>query len=89
MGEDSVIQLPFDKWMPSQADKKDAKYCPYHHRKGHTFEQWMTFKRIFDKKLQELLTSMSDLSRITTMIKEKDKWVSALEKDTKEDVFIN
>lgn len=35
-----------------QEDKKEAKYCPYHRRKGHTLEQCASFRRIFDNKLQ-------------------------------------
>lgn len=36
-----------------QTDKKYSKYYPYHHREGHAFKQYVTFRRIFYKKLQK------------------------------------
>lgn len=68
----------FVKQMPSQVNKKYAKYWPCHRRKGYVFKQCMTFKRILDEKLQterlyarmrELTTSTCDLFLIIGMIK--------------------
>lgn len=44
--------VPFVSQAPTQADEKDPKYCIYHSRKGHTLDQCVMFRRIFDKKLQ-------------------------------------
>lgn len=49
-GKDSTTQLPFvDRCHPKQI--RNSKF-PYHRRKGNTFEQCVTFRRNFDKKLQ-------------------------------------
>lgn len=50
--KDSVVQLSFVEEMPSQANKKDAVYWPYHHRKGYALEQYVSLRRISNKKLQ-------------------------------------
>lgn len=34
----------------SLEDQKSARYCPYHGKKRHTLEQYVTFRMIFDEK---------------------------------------
>lgn len=52
------------EYLHSLTDQKDARYCSYHRRKGHTLEQCVTFRRIFNKKHKagEILSQKGALS---------------------------
>lgn len=50
MSKDQIICLPKVEYFPPFTDQKDVRYCGYYRRKGHTVEQRITFRRIFDEK---------------------------------------
>lgn len=57
------------EFIPFEIDQKDARYFPYHKKKGHTSEWCFTSKGIFDEKhkaseilFQEGIASISDLA---------------------------
>lgn len=50
--KDSVIFLSHVDRLPSQEDQRDAKFCLYHLRKGHSREYCVVFRRIFNKNVK-------------------------------------
>lgn len=80
--------------MPSQTDKQDARYYPYH--RG-TLEKCLTFRRFFHKQLKVegiIFQNEGDFNvherPFPNHNNDRGKWqvmmVSAIEKDTEEDV---
>lgn len=50
---DPIVQLPLVSQAPTQIDERNPNFCPYHCRRGHTLDQCVMFRRIFDKKLED------------------------------------
>lgn len=49
--KDLIVYLPHVEQLPS-ANQKDAKDYPFHRKKGRILEQYVLFRKIFEKNLK-------------------------------------
>lgn len=50
--KNEAIVLPHVDQPPSEEDQQGSNFYPYHRKKGHSLEQCVVFRKIFDQKLE-------------------------------------